>query len=101
VYQNHTFQPDTPVDRATLARVVSRALNQLAAKDEALAQRWTAQRPTFNDLPPTHVSYPAAALAVAAGVLQNGAGNNFEPTKPVTGSEALAVIARLEALMRR
>jgi tetratricopeptide (TPR) repeat protein len=101
VYQNHTFQPDTPIDRATLARVVSRALNLVAARDEALAQRWGQARPTFNDLPPTHVSYPAAALAVAAGVLQNGADNNFEPTKPVSGSEALAVIARLEALMRR
>lgn len=99
VYQNHTFQPDTPVDRATLARVMSRALNQLAARDEALAQRWQQAKPTSNDLPPTHVSYPAAALAVAAGVLQNGADNNFEPTRPVTGSDALAAMTRLEALI--
>jgi tetratricopeptide (TPR) repeat protein len=101
VYQNHTFQPDTPIDRATLARVVSRMLNQLATKDDSLRQRWAAQPPpTFNDLPSTHVSYPAAALAVAAGIMQNGTDNNFEPTKPVTGSDALAVIARLEALTR-
>jgi tetratricopeptide (TPR) repeat protein len=99
VYQNHTFQPDTVVDRATLARVVSRALNVIAAKDEALAQRWRQAQPTFSDLPATHVSYPAAALAVAAGVLQTGPDHAFEPTKPVSGGEALAVIARLEAMI--
>jgi tetratricopeptide (TPR) repeat protein len=98
VYQNHTFQPDTPVDRATLARVVSRALNLLAARDEGLARRWQQAQPTFNDLPPTHVSYPAAALAVAAGLLQNGADNNFEPTRPVSGSEAVAAVGRLETM---
>jgi hypothetical protein len=99
VYQNHTFQPDTLIDRATLARVVSRALNMVAEKNEALAQRWRQAQPTFNDLPATHVSYPAAALAVAAGVLPNGSDNNFQPTKPVSGSEALAAIARLQQLV--
>ena len=70
----------------------------VAAKDEGLAQRWRQAQPTFTDLPATHVSYPAAALAVAAGILQNGADNNFEPTRPVSGSDALAAIARLEKL---
>ncbi len=98
VYQNHTFQPDTTIDRATLARVVSRVLSLVAAKDEGLAQRWRQAQPTFTDLPATHVSYPAAALAVAAGILQNAADNTFEPTRPVSGSEALAAIARLEKL---
>ena len=98
VYQNHTFQPDTPVDRATLARVVSRVLNVMAEKNPALADRWRQAQPAFNDLPATHVSYPAAALAVAAGVLQNGADNNFAPTRPVPGSEAIAAITRLEQL---
>jgi tetratricopeptide (TPR) repeat protein len=99
VYQNHTFQPETKIDRATLARVVSRVLSLVAAKDEGLAQRWRQAQPTFTDLPATHVSYPAAALAVAAGILQNGADNNFEPTRPVSGSDALAAIARLEKLI--
>ncbi len=100
VYGNHTFQPDTPVDRATLARVVSRALNVVAAREESLARRWRQAQPTFTDLPTTHVSYPAAALAVAAGVLQNGPDNSFEPTRPVSGSEALTAIARIEAITR-
>ncbi len=100
VYPNHTFQPDAVIQRADLARIVSRALNLLATQqhNDALTQRWRQAQPTFNDLPPTHDSYPAAALAVAAGVLQNGADNNFEPTKPVSGSEALTVVGRLEAM---
>jgi len=100
VYPNHTFQPAVVVQRADLARIVSRALSLLEAQthNDALAQRWRQAQPTFSDLPPTHDSYPAAALAVAAGVLQNGADNNFEPTKPVSGSEALAVVGRLEAM---
>jgi cytochrome c-type biogenesis protein CcmH/NrfG len=100
VYPNHTFQPDAVIQRADLARIVSRALNLLATQqhNDALAQRWRQAQPTFNDLPPTHDSYPAAALAVAAGVLQNGADNNFQPTKPVSGNEALTVVGRLEAM---
>jgi hypothetical protein len=52
----------------------------------------------FSDLSPTHLAYPAASVAVAAGVLKTGAENNFQPNKPVSGAEALDAIASLEGL---
>ena len=54
---------------------------------------------TINDVPSTHLSYPAVAVAVAAGVmpLSNG---NFELLRGVSGAEAIDIISRLEALAR-
>jgi tetratricopeptide (TPR) repeat protein len=99
IYPNHTFQPGTVVQRSDLAWVVTRALNIVAARQPQLAQSWRAARPIFTDLPPTHASYPAAALAVGAGVLPGGPDNSFEPTRSVTGAEAVAVVDRLEKMV--
>lgn len=99
IYPNHTFQPAATVQRTDLAWVVTRVLNAVAARQQALAQTWRSSRPIFSDLPPSHASYPAAALAVASGVLQTGPENSFQPTRPVTGAEAVAVVDRLEALV--
>jgi len=48
-----------------------------------------------------HVAYPAASAAVAAGVLATGPNNTFQPSKPVTGAEAIDAISKLEALTGR
>jgi len=101
VYPNHTFQPADVVQRADLAWVVSRALNLLATRPGRGAPAWREARPTFSDLDPAHVSYPAAALAVAAGVLPNGPENAFQPTRPISGAEAMAAVDRLEAMVGR
>jgi tetratricopeptide (TPR) repeat protein len=101
IYPNHTFQPESAVQRTDLAWVVTRVLNVVAARQQALAQSWRSARPMFSDLPPTHAAYPAAALAVGAGVLQAGPENSFQPTRPISGAEAVAVMDRLEALVAR
>ena len=64
-----------------------------------LAKKWQGARVAINDVPPTHLSYPAVSTAVASGVmpLTNG---NFELLRPVSGAEAMDIIGRLEALAR-
>jgi hypothetical protein len=37
-------------------------------------------------------------MAVAAGVMTVDADNKFQPSKPVTGAEAVAAVSRIEAL---
>ena len=37
-------------------------------------------------------------MAVAAGVMDTGANSTFQPSRVVTGAEAVAAIARVEAL---
>jgi tetratricopeptide (TPR) repeat protein len=100
VYPNHTFQPADLVQRADLAGVVSRTLTLLTRAGGA-APRVSEMRPVFTDLPPEHASYPAAALAVAAGVIPNGPENAFQPTRPISGAEAVAAVDRLEAMVGR
>ena len=96
-FDNHTFQARGVVRRTDLAVALSRLLARLAVDDPIRARSWTAARMRFSDLAATHLAYPAASMAVAAGVMDAGA-NAFQPAKVVTGAEAVAAIARVEGL---
>ena len=98
-FANHTFQPRAVVRRADLAVAMSRLLARLATQDPIRARSWQAARIKFADLVPTHLAYPSASMAVAAGVMVTGAGNTFQPSKVVTGAEAMAAVVRVEALV--
>lgn len=97
-YANHAFQPATPVRRVELAQVVGRLLELIVAAAPSRAHPWLTARLPFSDLATSHVAYPAASAAVAAGVLAAGADHAFEPSRIVTGKEAVDAIARLEEL---
>jgi len=97
-FPNHTFQPDQVVLRADLARAVSRTLNLIAKRQPQLAAAWRSPRRKFPDVPTGHLSYPAAALAVEAGVMTTAADGSFQLTRPVTGTEAVAAIDKLTQL---
>ena len=99
-YPNHTFQPGAYIRRSDLAMAISRLLATLGTANPRALERWRAGRPKFEDLPATHLIYPAAALAVAAGVLQPVDGNAFHPGRAVSGAEALAALERIDALWR-
>ncbi len=97
-YANHTFQPDSSVPRIDLARAVTQLLPRVA--DAGALGAWQAARQSFSDLSTAHLAYPAASTAVASGVMSAAAGGRFEPSRPVTGREALAAVERREALAR-
>lgn len=96
-FANHTFQPRGSVTRAELAGAVSRLVALLAARRPDLRSHLT-ERPRIADMPATHLSYPAAAAAVAAGVMPLAGGDRFEPARPVSGAEAADVVGRVGAL---
>lgn len=98
-FANHQFQPRAIVRRADLAQAVSRLLARIAARRPAVAKGWDSARLRFGDLAPGHLAYPAASAAVAAGVMKT-AGDNaaFQPSRPVTGQEAVDAITKIEAL---
>jgi hypothetical protein len=97
-FSNHAFQPRLPVRRVDLAQAVSRLLARVAAANPNRAAAWDAARLKFSDLSPGHLAYPAASAAVASGVMTMGPNNTFDPTKAVSGAEAIAAISRIEAL---
>lgn len=101
VYANHTFQPGAIVRRGDLAAAARTVLLAIAAENPRLGSSWRNARHRFPDLPPGHLSYPAASIAVEAGVMKTGEGGAFQLTRAVTGAEALAAIDRLAELAGR
>ena len=97
-FANHAFQPRTVVRRSDLAVAVARLLRAVAAQHPTQAKSWDTARLKFTDLPPSHIAYPAASAAVAAGVMTTVADNAFQPSRPVSGAETLEAIAKLESL---
>jgi len=98
VYPNHTFEPSAPVRRGELADAASRILTIIASEKPALGAAWRNGKRQFSDVPPAHLSYPAASLTVEAGVMQPLADGSFQLARPVTGAEAVAAVKKLEEL---
>jgi tetratricopeptide (TPR) repeat protein len=101
VYPNHTFQPAAQVRRGDFAETLARAIEVIAVRNPEDGRKWREAQPRFEDLGPGHPSYPAAALAVAAGTLAPLEGDTFQPTRAVTGAEATSAIERLRTLWTR
>jgi len=97
-FANHAFQPRTVVRRVDLAQAAARLLSRIGAVNPARARGWTSARLKFSDLSPGHLAYPAASVAVASGVMKTGPDNSFQPSRPVTGAEAIEAITKIEAL---
>jgi len=95
---NHTFQPGSVVRRSDLAQIVWRAIETLGARPADVA-RWRAARPSLSDVPRTHLASAAIASAVASGAMSATDDGRFQPARAVTGSEAIAALARLEQIV--
>lgn len=97
-YANHTFQPRTLVRRVDFAQAVNHLLGRIAAINPARAKSWQTPRVRFSDLSTSHLAYPAASAAIASGVMSVGPDNSFQPSRPVSGAEAMEAIGRIEAI---
>jgi tetratricopeptide (TPR) repeat protein len=97
-FPNHTFQPNAVVRRADLAQAVSRVLQLIASHDPQLAVSWRGNTRTFPDVGPRHQSFPAASLAVGAGVMSTTTDGAFQVTRPVSGAEAADAVSKLQEL---
>ena len=64
----------------------------------SLATDWRNARQRFPDVSPGHLTYPAASLAVEAGVMQVLEDGSFQLARPVTGAEAVAAVKKLQDL---
>ena len=95
-FANHTFQPRALVRRTDLAQAVSRLLDAMAAPAQLAA--WRTASPAFSDLVNTHLAYPAASVAMASGVMPAASDGSFQPSRAVTGTEAVQAIDRLQQL---
>jgi len=97
-FANHAFLPRTVVRRTDLAQAAAHLLARIAPTNSARAKAWDAARLKFSDLSPSHLAYAAASVAVASGVMKTAAGNSFQPSRAVTGAEAIEMITKIQAL---
>lgn len=100
-FDNHGFQPRTVVRRIDLALAVSRLLTRIAATrsaQDAQAKSWAAARLRFTDLAASHLAYPAASAAIVSGVMPGNADSTFQPSKIVSGADAVDAVGKLQAL---
>jgi hypothetical protein len=98
-FANHTFQPATLVRRADLAQAADRLLARIGTAAQVSA--WQNARAKFTDIGAGHLAYPAASAAVAAGVMAAAADGSFQPSRLVTGAEAIETIQRLQTMAER
>ena len=92
------FEPERIVRRGDLADVVAGALDLIAEIDPEAARRWRLARVEFSDMNPGHLNYESATQAVAAGVLRIAGEERFDPTRPVSGPEAVDAVEQLARL---
>ncbi len=100
ILPNHTFQPAGTLRRGELAQMATQLVTLSAAGRATDLAAWRAARPRFVDLPTGNVFYRSAAFAVASGAM-TADGVRFEPTRPATGAELVALVAYVERLARR
>lgn len=96
----HRFDPARTVRRGELAEVVDAMLDLFAVVNPAAASRWDGRGQKFSDMRPGHLNHPAAARAVASGVLGVLDGGAFQPARAVDGREAAQAVDRLAVLAR-
>ena len=94
----YRFDPSSPVRRGELAEVVVDTLGLIENQGSGGAPSDNAQARTFADMSPTHLSYDAAQRAVVVGVMTILENDTFQPTRLVTGPEAVEAVDRLADL---
>lgn len=97
-FANHTFQPAATVRRVDFAQAITRLLSNIASVSPAQVRDWQNAQIRFADMSPGHLAYPAASAAVAAGVMATMPDGSFQPSRAVTGAEAIESMERLQAL---
>jgi tetratricopeptide (TPR) repeat protein len=90
VYPNHTFQPGATVRKGDLAAAVGRVLELLNVPARP--------GPAPRDMSPAHLQYAAVLRVLASGLMDVTAKGDFEPWRPVSGRDAVAVVEALARL---
>jgi hypothetical protein len=97
-YENHTFQPGTPLMRSELAQAVARMLKIVASNRPQLLKDWQSRPQKMADVGVSNLHYADASLSVAAGILPLADGSQFQLSRPVSGAEAIDAVTRIERL---
>ena len=96
----YRFEPHRIVRRGELAEAVAKVLYLIAEIDPLGAAGRGERTPAIVDMSETHLNYASVVNAVSAGVLSTFTDGTFQPTRSVSGTEAVEAVNRLGALLR-
>ena len=96
----YRFEPHRILRRGELAEAVANLLYLIAEIDPLGAEIWRESDPRIADMSESHLNYASVVDAVAAGVLSTFTDGTFQPTRSVSGTEAVEAMDRLDALLR-
>jgi len=96
----YRFEPDRNVRRGELADVIARVLGLVAQIDPVSARSWQAGRQRFTDMDTGHLSFGNAVQAVSAGVLSVLENETFQPSRVLSGEDAVEAVDRLGVIVR-
>lgn len=94
VFPDHTFQPDDVVIRGELAAIIDRIFT--AFSKPLIIDPTRASSISFRDVSPENIYYRAVMATYLAGILDNVSDSEFGLSKPVSGSEAMEIMARVK-----
>ena len=96
----YRFEPNRIVRRGELAETVANVLYLIAEIDPASGESWRERNPRIADMSETHLNFASVVNSVSAGVLTTFTDGTFQPTRSVSGTEAVEAVNRLDALLR-
>lgn len=96
----YRFEPYRIVRRGELAEAVANVLYLIAEIDPEGVESWREAPPRIADMNEAHLNYASVVDAVSAGVLSTFTDGTFQPTRSVSGTEAVEAVDRLGALLR-
>lgn len=99
-YENYTFQPRKPVNRAELAETANNIIAFLSRKGLKFMAILDPRRIQIADVPRESYYYQTIIQAVSYGVLELTPDARFEPERIVSGKEAIRMIDILTRLTK-
>jgi Tfp pilus assembly protein PilF len=99
-YDNHTFQPRKPVNRAEFAETLSRLIAFFKGRGRKLIPQIPPERIQIADLATDSFYVRPVTEAVSYQILELSAQRTFRPDAPVAGEEAIRALDLLLALIR-
>ncbi len=84
-FEDGTVRPSTPITRAQMATIMSRAMNAAETTDLS----------AFNDVKPGDWYYDAMSKSVAMGAFKGDDKSNLNPNNTITRQEAMIVLSRI------
>jgi tetratricopeptide (TPR) repeat protein len=101
-YADHTFKPDEKIARAEYAMMIEDILIK-ATGDEGLATKFIGSPSPFPDLRSDLPYYNAVMVSTTRGIMEakDLTTGEFDPMGSVSGADALLIIRKLGAVIRR